>query len=152
MNVPEPRLDHLYQVVILDHNKRPRNFKKLEKPTQYSHGYNTLCGDDYQLYLMTTPDGKIEDVGFEGKGCAISKASASMMTTFVKGKSVKEATDLSSHFVNFMVKDAKDEKSNIGRLSIFEGVKEFPVRVKCATLIWRTLEDALKGVKEREEH
>ena len=150
MNVPEPKLGHLYQEVILDHNKRPRNYKTIEQATQYSHGFNTLCGDDYYLYLIAK-DGKIEDIGFQGKGCAISKASASMMTTLVKGKNIEEAASLKDDFVNFMTKDKTDAKSKIGRLSIFEGVKEFPVRVKCATLIWRTLEDALKGVKESEK-
>lgn len=150
MNIPEPKLDHLYQEVILDHNKRPRNYKTIDQATQYSHGFNTLCGDDYYLYL-TTKDGKIEDIGFQGKGCAISKASSSMMTTLVKGKSLEEAQTLKNDFLGFMIKDEKEAKSKIGRLSIFEGVKEFPVRVKCATLIWRTLEDALKGIKEREE-
>ncbi len=153
MNVPEPRLDHHYQEMILDHNKRPKNFKVLEHPTQYSHGHNTLCGDDYYLYLRVTPEGKIEDVGFQGKGCAISKASASMMTAMIKDLSSGEAVRLKNEFINFMTKDiAKDEsKPKVGRLVIFEGVKEFPVRVKCATLIWRTLEDALNGVPERKE-
>ena len=105
MNPPEPRLDHLYQEVILDHNRQPRNFKKLVNPTQYSHGVNPLCGDDYHLYLVVDPGGIIQDVGFQGKGCAISKSSTSIMTTLVKGKSLQEAEKLQSNFIEFMTKD-----------------------------------------------
>ncbi len=152
MNIPEPNLDHLYQEVILDHNRRPRNFKAVALATHYAHGFNNLCGDDYQLFLVIH-DGKIEDIGFQGKGCAISKASASMLTTFIKGKTVDEANILEDDFIKFMIQDTNaHQKTRVGRLSIFEGVKEFPVRVKCATLIWRTLEDALKDKREHEEH
>ncbi len=147
--IPEPKLSHLYQEVILDHNKNPRNFKELEKPTQYSHGYNALCGDDYHLYLLVDSNGIIQDIGFKGAGCAISKASASMLTTLVKGKTVEEALKIKNAFVEFMTKDQPEgeAKALIGRMTMFSGVKEFPIRVKCATLGWHTLGDALKDVK-----
>ena len=148
--IPEPRLENLYQEVILDHNRKPRNYKKLENATQYSHGVNPLCGDNYHLYLKVDDTGVIEDVGFEGGGCAISKSSASLMTTFVKGKKVDDVAKLKSHFLNFMTQDpiAEESRLGVGRLKMFEGVREFPIRVKCATLIWHALEDALKDTKE----
>ena len=144
--IPEPRLKGLYQDVILDHNRKPRNFKEIANPTQYSHGVNPLCGDDYHLYLNVNPEGVIEDVGFKGAGCAISKSSASIMTTMVKGKKISEAGELAYHFLKLMTAEhATDEmKSAVGRMSLFEGVREFPVRVKCATLIWHALQDAIK--------
>jgi len=147
--IPEPRLKQLYQDVILDHNRRPRNFKELANATQYAHGYNPLCGDDYHLYLVVDEKEIIQEVGFKGSGCAISKSSASMMTTFVKGKTVQEVAKLKDNFLVLMTQDDVPEaaKSEVGRMTIFEGVKEFPVRVKCATLIWHTLEDALKDVE-----
>jgi nitrogen fixation NifU-like protein len=144
--VPEPRLDQLYQDVILDHNRRPRNFKEIAQPTQYSHGVNPLCGDNYHLYLTVDPSGIIQDIGFQGSGCAISKSSASMMTSVVKGKSVQEAENMKECFVQLLTQEQVSDaaRQSIGRLTIFEGVKEFPVRVKCATLIWHALADALK--------
>ena len=147
----EPRLEKLYQDVILDHNKNPRNYKEIQNPTQYSHGVNPLCGDDYHLYLKVDAQGKIEDIGFQGSGCAISKSSASLMTHFVKGKPVEEAEKIKKSFVELLTQDkvSQEAKDNVGRLILFEGVKEFPVRVKCATLIWHTLGDVLKdaGIK-----
>jgi nitrogen fixation protein NifU and related proteins len=141
--IPEPKLSDLYQEVILDHNKRPRNFKEIENPTHYAHGYNALCGDDYHLYLVVDAQGVIQDVGFKGQGCAISKASASILTTLIKGKSLEEAKTLASTFIDFLVKEnPAGMKSKVGRLSIFEGVREFPVRVKCATLSSHALQDA----------
>ncbi len=147
--IPEPKLNHLYQEVILDHNRRPRNYKKLIAPTQYSHGVNPLCGDNYFLYLSVDRDNIIQDVGFEGAGCAISKSSASMMTTLVKGKSLSEAEQLKDNFLNLMTQEEmpEDVRSRVGHMSIFEGVKEFPIRVKCATLIWHALADALKDAR-----
>ncbi len=148
-NAPEPKLSKLYQEVILDHNSRPRNFKEIQSPTQYSHGYNPLCGDDYHIYLQTDANGIVQDIGFQGSGCAISKSSASMMTTFAKGKSVQEIAGIKDSFLHMLTRDkiSDEERSKIGRLTIFEGVKEFPVRVKCATIAWHALEDALKDVK-----
>lgn len=143
--IPEPRLNNLYQEVILDHNKHPRNFKEIQAPTCYSHGVNPLCGDDYHLYLKVQ-DGVIQDVGFQGSGCAISKSSASLMTTLIKGKTPGEAGLLRDHVIRLMTEDKtrEEDRKQAGRMVIFEGVREFPVRVKCATLIWHALEDALK--------
>jgi nitrogen fixation NifU-like protein len=148
--VPEPKLNQLYQDVILDHNRNPRNFKELQNPTAYSHGYNPLCGDDYHLFLNCAAGGTIEEVGFKGAGCAISKASASMMTTMIKGKTLAEAEKLGQEVVQLLTKEEVPQgvKENAGRMVIFEGVKQFPVRVKCATLIWHALADALKDVKK----
>lgn len=146
--IPEPRLNNLYQEVILDHNRNPRNFKKIAKPTQYSHGVNPLCGDDYHLYLMTDKNQVIQDVGFQGQGCAISKASASLLTSLIKGKPLKEVKSLNRHFLEFMIEPEVEPRlrDEIGRLKLFEGVREFPIRVKCATLIWHALQDALNDV------
>ncbi len=143
------RLNDLYQEVILDHNKRPRNFGRLENATCSAHGKNPLCGDDYFLDLVLGPEGRINKVGFEGSGCAISKSSASIMTTLVEGKNIREAEELKDRFIHLLT-DKEISKENVekmGRLKIFEGVRQFPVRVKCATLIWRALEEALKGGK-----
>jgi nitrogen fixation protein NifU and related proteins len=136
--IPEPNLGNLYQEVILDHNRKPRNFKEIPDATQYSHGVNPLCGDDYHLYLKVN-EGKVEDVGFQGGGCAISKSSASLMTSLIKGL-------LRNHFLQMMTSEREPSESEVGRMIIFKGVKEFPVRVKCATLIWHALGDALKDV------
>lgn len=151
IQVPEPHLNRLYQEVILDHNKRPRNFKEIRDPACYSHGINPLCGDDYHLYLQVDKDGVILDAGFKGAGCAISKASASMMTTMIKGKHVNRAHEILRSFIDLMTKDhvAEQEKTVVDRMIIFEGVREFPIRVKCATLIWRTLENALKQIDSK---
>ena len=146
--ISEPKLENLYQEVILDHNRRPRNFKEMSDATQYSHGVNALCGDNYHLYLKVNPQGVIEDVGFQGAGCAISKSSASLMTTLIKGKTIREAGDLRTNFLNLMTKEGSSGEAEVGRMIIFKGVKDFPVRVKCATLIWHALGDALKDVKK----
>lgn len=145
--ISEPKLENLYQEVILDHNRNPRNFKELDHPTHYSHGINPLCGDDYHLYLKINPTGVLEDIGFQGAGCAISKSSASMMTALVKGKALPDIEKLKNNFLNLMTKDKGASESEVGRMIIFEGVKEFPVRVKCATLAWHALADALKDAK-----
>ncbi len=149
-NVPEPKLQNLYQEVILDHNRNPRNFREIANATQYSHGVNPLCGDDYHLYLNVDAGGVIQDVGVKGSGCAISKSSASMMTTFVKGKSVGEAETLKNSFLELLTHDPVSEQTRkqVGRLILFEGVKEFPIRVKCATLAWQALADALKDASK----
>lgn len=142
----EVKLDDLYQEVILDHNRRPRNFHKLEDANAYSHGVNPLCGDDYELYLLVDDGGIIKKAGFQGQGCAISKSSASMMTTMVEGKSLKEAQELKDNFTHLFTdaQISENARSKVGRLKLFEGVRQFPVRVKCATLIWHALSDALK--------
>src|SRR4051812_7153208 len=131
------KLNDLYQEVILDHNRNPRNFKKLENATSETHGVNPLCGDSFQLYLKLSPAGTIDDVGFQGSGCAISKSSASMMAQIIQGKKISEAQELENAFIKMLTDKvlSADERLMIGRLKIFEGVKEFPIRVKCATLI-----------------
>ncbi len=145
-NVPEPRLDHLYQEVILDHNRNPRNFKELSNPTLYSHGVNPLCGDDYHIYVDVAGGNIIKDVGFKGSGCAISKSSASIMTTMIKGKTLDQAAKLEADVLQLLTEENVSPaiRENSGRMVIFDGVKEFPVRVKCATLAWHALGDALK--------
>jgi nitrogen fixation NifU-like protein len=147
--IPEPKLSHLYQEVILEHNRHPRNYREIQNPTHYSHGHNALCGDDYHLYLVVDGEGIIQDIGFQGAGCAISKSSASLLTTLVKGRNVRDAEALKACFVEFMTHDGmtQEQKDKLGRLIMFEGVKEFPIRVKCATLGWHALGDALKDTR-----
>ena len=139
-------LSELYQQVILDHNKKPRNFGRLEGASQTADGYNPLCGDQLTVYLQLA-DERVEAVSFEGSGCAISKASASMMTQAVKGKTLDEAETLFGEF-HRMVTGELDEEATpnaLGRLKIFAGVREFPARVKCASLPWHTMHAALAG-------
>src|SRR5205809_7335406 len=138
-------LSELYQQVILDHNKKPRNFRKLETANRSAEGYNPLCGDQLNIYLQVEDD-QLKDVSFEGSGCAISKASASMMTQAVKGKSKQEAELLFDEFHRMLTGelDEENEANQLGRLTIFAGVREFPVRVKCASLPWHTLVAALR--------
>lgn len=137
-------LSELYQAVILDHNKKPRNFHKLENANRRAEGYNPLCGDQLNVYLHVEDD-QVQDVSFEGSGCAISKASASMMTQAVKGKSKQEAEILFNEFHRMATGelDAENEPNNLGKLKIFAGVRDFPARVKCATLSWHTMHAAL---------
>jgi nitrogen fixation NifU-like protein len=137
-------LSELYQQVILDHNKKPRNFRKLETPSHTAEGYNPLCGDQLTVYL-NVEDELVKEVGFEGSGCAISKAAASMMTQAVKGKSKEQAEALFKEFHSMVIGelDEEAEENSLGNLKIFAGVREFPVRVKCATLPWHTLHAAL---------
>jgi nitrogen fixation NifU-like protein len=139
-------LSDLYQQVILDHNKKPRNFRKLEEANRTAEGYNPLCGDQLTVY-MQLEDGMVKDISFEGSGCAISKAAASMMTQSIKGKTKQEAEVLFDEF-HRMVTGQLDEESvpnNLGRLTIFSGVRDFPARVKCASLSWHTMHAALSG-------
>jgi nitrogen fixation protein NifU and related proteins len=139
-------LSELYQQVILDHNKKPRNFRKLENANHSAEGYNPLCGDHLTIYLDLEGDA-VKEIAFEGSGCAISKAAASMMTQAVKGKSKKQAEALFSEFHSMVTGelDEETETNNLGNLKIFAGVREFPVRVKCATLPWHTLHAALNN-------
>ena len=139
-------LSELYQQVILDHNKKPRNFRKLETANRTAEGYNPLCGDQLTVYLQLEDD-VVKDISFEGSGCAISKAAASMMTQSVKGKSKQEAETLFDEF-HRMVTGHLDEEAtpnHLGRLKIFAGVRDFPARVKCASLSWHTLHAALNN-------
>ena len=137
-------LSELYQQVILDHNKKPRNFHKLETANRFAEGFNPLCGDQLKVYLDLEDD-RVKEVSFEGSGCAISKASASMMTQAVKGKSKQEAEQLFNEFHRMVTVqlDEETEPNNLGKLTIFAGVREFPVRVKCATLSRHTMHAAL---------
>ena len=145
-------LRELYQEVILDHGKQPRNFRRPEHPTNEAAGRNPLCGDQLVVYLDIAKDGRITDVAFVGKGCAISMASASMMTEMVKGKTVAEAKKLFDSFHHMCTHDdaagADGGDEDMEKLQVLSGVRQFPVRVKCATLPWHTLSAAIEGVKE----
>jgi nitrogen fixation NifU-like protein len=137
-------LRELYQQVILDHNRNPRNFHELPAATRKVEGYNPLCGDHYTVYLDL--DGEtIRDVAFVGSGCAISKASASVMSSTVKGKSREEANALFERFHRLVTGDSSLSAEELGKLAAFSGVSEFPARVKCASLAWHTLHTALAG-------
>ena len=142
-------LRELYQELILDHSKRPRNFHPLENPSQHAEGYNPLCGDRITVYLREE-DGVIKDIGFQGSGCAISKASASLMTESLKGKKRAEAHHLFGEFQKMLAgrRDQTFDKERLGKLAVFSGVSEFPVRVKCATLPWHTFRAALEGTRQ----
>jgi len=135
-------LSDLYQEVILDHNKRPRNFHTIEGASHRADGHNPLCGDRLSLYLQVT-DGNIADVAFQGAGCAISKASASLMTDAIKGQSVAAALDLFERFHRMVTTPPDQPVEGMGKLSVLAGVREFPVRVKCASLAWHTFKAAL---------
>jgi nitrogen fixation NifU-like protein len=137
-------LSELYQQVILDHNKKPRNFGKLDAANHSAEGFNPLCGDQLTVYLNLEHD-TVKGVAFEGSGCAISKAAASMMTQAVKGKSKEQAENLFHEFHSMVTGELNEEteENSLGNLKIFAGVREFPVRVKCATLPWHTLHAAL---------
>ena len=139
-------LRELYQEVILDHNKHPRNFRVMETPTTSVDGYNPLCGDHYTIYVKVA-DGRISDVSFQGAGCAISKASASVMSQVLKGKTVEEAGTVFEEFHRLVTGQQKSEEDleRLGKLAAFSGVSEFPARVKCASLAWHTLKAALDG-------
>jgi nitrogen fixation NifU-like protein len=142
-------LRELYQQVILDHNKNPRNFHEMADATSRVEGYNPLCGDHYTIYLHLD-DGTIRDVSFTGNGCAISKASASVMSSTVKGKSKEEASALFETFHRLVTGDASGlSAADLGRLAAFSGVSEFPARVKCATLAWHTMKSALDGAQDK---
>jgi nitrogen fixation protein NifU and related proteins len=145
-------LSELYQQVILDHNKKPRNFRKLESANHSAEGFNPLCGDQLTVYLNLEDD-SVQEISFEGSGCAISKAAASMMTQAVKGKSKQQVEQLFNEFHGMVTgdedidEDKDDEKATegLGNLRVFAGVRQFPVRVKCATLAWHTMHAALNN-------
>jgi nitrogen fixation NifU-like protein len=139
-------LRELYQEVILDHNRRPRNFRALAEANHKAEGFNPLCGDRLTLFLKVDGD-VIRDASFLGSGCAISKASASLMTDTVKGKSVAEAESLFERFHHMvtLAPDAAEDFADLGKLVVLAGVREFPVRIKCASLAWHTLRAALEA-------
>ena len=138
-------LDELYQEILMDHNRRPRNFRKLEKANRTESGFNPLCGDEITLYLKLEND-VITDVGFQSIGCAISKASASMMTEGIKGKSRKQAEKIFNDFGHMLTRKPSEEYDSemLGDLTMLSGVSKYPARVKCATLSWHTLRAALE--------
>jgi nitrogen fixation protein NifU and related proteins len=141
-------LKDLYQEAILDHHKKPRNFRMLDRANRHADGFNPLCGDKLSVYIQIE-NGIVMDIGFIGSGCAISTASASMMTDCLKGKTEDEARRLFERF-HQMVTDRSNPKpdpADLGKLAVFSGVREYPVRVKCATLAWHTMRAALEGEK-----
>jgi nitrogen fixation NifU-like protein len=142
-------LRELYQEVILDHNKRPRNFRKLENANRAAAGHNPLCGDQFTVYLRLEGE-VIRDISFLGSGCAIAKASASMMTDSVKGKTTAKAAALFKKVHLMLTEEHKTDAGldQLGKLAVLSGVWEFPARVKCASLAWHTLQAALKGKAE----
>jgi nitrogen fixation protein NifU and related proteins len=142
-------LRELYQELIIDHSKRPRNFRVLEAANRKSDGYNPLCGDKVTVFLELEGE-RVKNIGFQGSGCAISTASASVMTESVKGKSLEEAEALFDVFHNLVTgkPPANGKAPELGKLAVFSGVSEFPARVKCATLAWHTLRAAIQGQGE----
>jgi nitrogen fixation NifU-like protein len=136
-------LEELYQEVILDHSRRPRNFGPLPNADVLVHGDNPACGDEIHLGVHFSPDGRLEEIKFSGQGCAISQASASMMTMKLKGKTRAEATELSRSFHDLVTTDTAVASKQLGDLQLLQGVRKFPQRVKCAMLAWRAVEQAL---------
>lgn len=139
-----PELQDLYQEVILEHSKHPRNFRVMENANRTAEGYNPLCGDHYTIFVDVADDA-IRDISFQGSGCAISKASASMMSQALKNKSEAEAKDLFDNFHRIVTGQTAGGTESLGKLAVFAGVAGFPTRVKCATLAWHTLYAALEG-------
>ncbi len=139
-------LRELYQTTILDHNKQPRNFRSLDPSSHEADGHNPLCGDQVTVQVRLSADGTVEDIGFQGSGCAISTASASMMTEAVKGKPLADVHALFDRFHDLVTSDPTEEPDldGVGKLMVFAGVREFPMRVKCATLAWHTLKSAVE--------
>jgi nitrogen fixation NifU-like protein len=165
--IPEPELDDLYRELILDHYRAPRNKGRLADATARAEGYNPLCGDEIEIDLVLRPfdraqdgqaqdgtgDAVIEEIAFRGRGCSISQASCSMMTDAVKGRSVAEAKHLVEAFRKLITEPAAGVDPDLGDLEAFQGVAKFPVRVKCATLAWRVLEDGLNEGRTKDiEH
>ncbi len=142
-------LRDLYQQVIVDHSKRPQNFGPLPEANHHAEGHNPLCGDRITVHVLTEGD-HIKDIHFEGNGCAISTASASMMTQAVKGMSLEDSKRLFNSFRDLVTQETpEDEIERLGKLAVFTGVREFPMRVKCATLAWHTLQNALLGNEKK---
>jgi nitrogen fixation NifU-like protein len=142
-------LSDLYQEIILDHNRRPRNYGKLDHPTHQAQGHNPLCGDEISVFIKVADD-RITDITFDGQGCAISKASASLMTSRLKGKTLEEVRSVASD-VRQLLTGPEGEAADLeklGDLAALEGVRKYAVRVKCATLAWHALEAALEGGRE----
>ena len=134
----------LYQEVIVDHNRNPRNFGKLDDANKVLEGFNPLCGDKLTLYIKTNGN-NIENIAFDGSGCAISVASASLMTDAMKGKTIEEAEELFTEFHHLITTDDEVDTEHLGKLAALAGVKDYPARVKCASLCWHTLHSAIQG-------
>jgi nitrogen fixation NifU-like protein len=143
-------LRDLYQTTILDHNKKPRNFRVIEDADRQADGHNPLCGDRLTVYLSIDEEGRVTDVAFQGNGCAISTASASLMTELVKGRTLEEIEEIFERFHELVTgpRDAAVDAASLGKLAVFSGVREYPMRVKCATLSWHTLRAAIEGREE----
>ena len=143
-------LRELYQTTILDHNKKPRNFRKPEGANREANGWNPLCGDKVTVYLTVDDDGVVQEIGFQGSGCAISTASASLMTQVVKGKTLNEVLEVFDRFHEMVAgsPEVAPDQGKLGKLAVFSGVREYPMRVKCATLPWHTLRSAVRGEGE----
>ncbi|MCB0713967.1 MAG: SUF system NifU family Fe-S cluster assembly protein [Ignavibacteriae bacterium] len=137
----------LYQQIILDHNKSPKNFREIENPDRRVEAYNPLCGDHYTIFLTLEGD-RVVDISFQGSGCAISKASASVMTELVKGKSVEEAEHLFEQFHDLVTGKLEADMFELGKLAAFAGVQDYPARVKCASLSWHTMHAAITTEQE----
>jgi nitrogen fixation NifU-like protein len=137
-------LDELYQTIILDHSKRPRNFGELPPPAAKGEGYNPSCGDEVTVFVAESPERKVDQIRFTGQACAICMASTSLMTTQVKGKSVADALKLKDSFIDFLTKETA-APAGLGNLQALGGVRKFPQRLKCATLGWHALAKALNG-------
>lgn len=139
----------LYEQVILDHNRSPRNFGVLEEASHKAEGYNPLCGDQFTVYLKLK-DGYVEDIHFDGAGCAISKSAASVMTTLVKGKTREQVKELFNNYHEMVTAepDAELDEDTLGKLMVFSGVRRYPIRIKCATLAWHTMVAAFDDTNE----
>lgn len=139
-----PELRELYQELILEHSKKPRNYREMPNANRKVEGFNPLCGDHFTVYLEMDGD-TVRDISFQGSGCALSKASASMMTQVLKGKSKEQAEELFQRFHHMVTGAGQVNPEELGKLAVFSGVSEFPVRVKCASLAWHAMKAALKG-------
>lgn len=144
-------LRDLYQELILDHGRSPRNFRRAERSSHHAKGYNPLCGDQIELWVDVAPDGVVKDACFQGNGCAISQSSSSLLTQLVKGKDVAAARELFDRFHRLITAEAEptaEEVESLGKLAVFAGVRDYPNRAKCATLAWHTLVAALDRTQD----
>jgi nitrogen fixation NifU-like protein len=143
-------MDQLYQSVIIEHDRSPRNFRKLDTPTHHAEGHNPLCGDEVELEFVVDAEGRIVEAAFQGRGCAVSKASASMLTMAVQGKTIAEARELGLLFQALLKHEPTDE-ARLGKLKVFAGLGAYPMRVKCATMAWHAMKEALQAPGEKRE-